>query len=196
LPNFVVNYNWGGFGGAPDLNPPVLVKGKLTPQPGFGPSGRIHHFDTRSDLDGTLFWRLQNLGFGNLAELREQQALERQTTLRQLQVQDQVVTQVVQSYELVGGWRDRFETTRSALFDPEGRPTGPVFQALRLTFDRIRNDVNARPLEVLDSIRSLNDLLEAYGQSATDYERARFRLLIALGLPAADILEELARSGH
>jgi len=46
---------------------------------------------------------------------------------------------------------------------------------------------------VLDSIRGLNDVLEAYGQAVTDYERARFRLLIALGLPPQDILGRLAQ---
>ena len=46
---------------------------------------------------------------------------------------------------------------------------------------------SGRPLEVLDSIRSLSDLLDAYGQSCTDYERARFRLLVALGIPPAEL---------
>jgi len=40
---------------------------------------------------------------------------------------------------------------------------------------------------VLDAIRGLNDTLESYGQALTDYERARFRLLIALGLPPQEI---------
>jgi hypothetical protein len=59
---------------------------------------------------------------------------------------------------------------------------------LRLNFDRIRTVPNTRPLEVLDSVRGLNDTLEAYGQAVTDYERARFRLLIALGLPPRELL--------
>ena len=51
------------------------------------------------------------------------------------------------------------------------------------------NVPGARPLEVLDSIRGLNDTLEAYGQAVTDYERSRFRLLLTLGLPPEAILD-------
>src|SRR5262249_34689612 len=74
---------WGEFGGGPDAN----KKGG-----GFGPSGRLLHFGTRSDFDISLTWRLQAFGLGNHAELREQQSLARQATLRQLQLQDQVIT--------------------------------------------------------------------------------------------------------
>jgi hypothetical protein len=145
--------------------------------------------NTRTDFDATLVWRFSNLGFGNLYEVRENQANYRRSELRRLQVQDIVATQVIQSYEAVLGWRQRVNVTRVSLFDSQGRPNGPVFQSLRLNFDRIRNTPGARALEVLDSIRGLNDLLEAYGQAITDYERSRFRLLIALGLPPQDMFD-------
>ena len=178
VPNLVVNYAWGDFGGGPDLNP----KG------GFGPSGRLLHFGTRTDFDVTLAWRLQNLGFGNRVEIREQESLARQATLRQLQIQDQVVTQVVQTNELIRAWQERVSITRSALFDKTDKPAGPVFEAIRQNFTRIREEPKTRPLEVLDSIRGLSDTLEAYGQALTDYERSRFRLMIALGLAPDEIL--------
>jgi len=114
----------------------------------------------------------------------EQQALQREAVLRQLQVRDLVVTQVIQAYAQVQARRRRMEVTRSALFDADGAPKGPVFLSLRLNFERIRGVEKTRPLEVLDSIRGLNDSLEAYGQALSDYDRARFRLLVALGLPA------------
>jgi outer membrane protein TolC len=196
LPNLVMNYNWGNFGGGPDLNPsivkePTVPGGRVTviTQPGFGPTGEIHHMNTRDDFDVSLVWRLQNMGFGNLAEVRENQAIYRRQELRRLQVQDIVVAQVVQAYDLVVGWRDRLNITKVSLFDEQGMPTGPVFQSLRLNFERIRTVPETRALEVLDSIRSLNDLLEAYGQAVTDYERARFRLLIALGLPPQSLFD-------
>ncbi|HEV3203011.1 MAG TPA: TolC family protein [Gemmataceae bacterium] len=175
LPNVVLNYSWGDFGGDPDLKP----------RGGFGPSGTIRHFAPRSDFEASLIWRWENLGFGNRAEQREQQALHRSTVLRQSQVQDRVVAQVIQAYELVAGWRERWIITRSALFDEKGEPAGPVFRSMRLNFERIRG-WEGRPLEVLDSIRGLSDMMEAFGQAVTDYERARFRLLIALGLPPRD----------
>ena len=61
LPNIGLGYNFGGFGGGPDLNPPVLtVSGgtvKKSAQPGFGPSGRIRNFDDRTDLEAGIYWR-------------------------------------------------------------------------------------------------------------------------------------------
>jgi outer membrane protein TolC len=184
VPNLIVNYSWGDFGGGPDPNPAAIG--------GFGPSGRILHVGTRSDFDVSLVWKLQNLGFGNRLEIRAQEALARQANLRQVQVQDQVITQVVQANELVKGWGDRVATTRSALFDRSGKPNGPVFEAIRQNFTRIREEPKTRPLEVLDSIRSLSDLLEAYGQAVTDYDRARFRLMIALGLSPEEIISRIA----
>ena len=115
LPNLVVNYSWGDYGGGPDPNP----KGG-----GFGPSGRLLHFGTRSDFDVTLVWKLQNLGFGNRLEIREQESLARQATVRQMLLQDQVITQVVQVNALVKGWGERVGITcaRPYSMRPGNRP--------------------------------------------------------------------------
>jgi outer membrane protein TolC len=200
LPNVSLNYGWGDFGGGPDLNPPIVVPAtKTTPekvitQPGFGPSGRITHFSPREDFDVTLMWRLQNMGLGNYTEIRDQEAQTRQARLRQIQIQDRIATEVVQTLELIRSWEERVATTRSAMFDKDGRPTGPVFEAIRLNFERVREVKTTRPLEVLDSLRGLSDLLDAYGQAITDYERARFRMWIVLGLPVEEIIGRLLAS--
>src|SRR5204862_100547 len=83
--------------GGPDPNVVITpatgtTPAKITTVPGFGPSGQIHHFAPRSDFDVSLVWRLQNLGLGNRAEIREQQAISRQASLRLLRTQDGVVT--------------------------------------------------------------------------------------------------------
>jgi outer membrane protein TolC len=188
LPNVALGYSWGDFGGGPDTNPNVKVAGKSVAQPGFGPSGRILHFDPRTDFDVSMFWRLQNFGFGNCAEIREQEAINRQAMLRRLQATDRIVAQVVGSQEAAQDWAERVRVTRSSLFDSAGRPTGPVFDSLRLSF-LLQFSGEVRPLEVLDSIRGLNDLLEAYAQAITAYERAQFRLLVALGLPPQTLVQ-------
>ena len=59
----------------------------------MGLDGRIQQFGNRSDWDVSLLWRLNNLGFGNLAELREQEAFLEQAQLRDLQTRDRVITQ-------------------------------------------------------------------------------------------------------
>jgi outer membrane protein TolC len=177
LPNVALNYAWGDFGGDPEL---LKV--------GFGPSGHLAHFAPRTDFDASIFWRLDNLGLGNRAELRETQALHRGAVQRYLQIQDRIITQVVQARSEVQANRQRLTITRQALFDDKGAPAGPVFRSIRLNFERIRGG-EGRPLEVLDSIRGLSDSLEAYGQAVTDYERSRFRLAIALGLSPLTLVE-------
>jgi outer membrane protein TolC len=184
LPNVALGYGWGDFGGGPDANPPINGKA----QPGMGPASTILHFAPRADFDVSIFWRFQNLGLGNCAEIREQEALNRQAMLRRLQFTDRIVAQVVASQEAAQDWAARVDVTRSSLFDSSGRPTGPVFRSLRLNF-LAQLAAEIRPLEVLDSIRSLNDLLAAYSQAITAYERAQFRLLVSLGLPPQALIE-------
>jgi hypothetical protein len=181
LPSLVLNYNWGGFGGGPDPNPPKIG--------GFGPSGVIHNFSTRTDVDITLMWRLQNFGLGNRLEIREQESFERQANLRQIQLQDIVVTQVIQTNEQIKAWKERLAYIRSALYDSSGKPNGPLYESTRQSFERVREIEKTRPLEVLDSLRRLADLLELHAQTATDYDRARFRLLVVLGLPPERIIQ-------
>ena len=187
LPNAALDYRWGDFGGGPDPNPPILQAGKLVAQPGFGPSGRILHFEPQTEFAVSLFWRLQNMGVGNHAEMRETESLHRQAMLRRLQAYERVTTQVVQAQESARDWAERLAVTRAALFDESGAPNGPVFRSLVLNFERIRAE-EGRPLEAVDSIRGLADSLEAYAQAVTGYERAQLRLLLALGLPPQVIL--------
>jgi outer membrane protein TolC len=183
LPTVAAAFSAGGYGGGPPIVGTNAKGGSV-----FGLSGQIANWGSRSDFDVGLVWQLRNLGFGNLAEQRELRGFRDQAMARQLQVIDVIVTQVVQAREQMLRARERMDVTAAALFDRAGRPTGPVYRSLRLNFLRILGG-GGLPLEVLDSIRSLNDLLDAYSAAMTDFERARFRLLIALGLPAPGILD-------
>jgi outer membrane protein TolC len=183
LPNVVLNLNYGDFGGGPK----VIGRDRFNAVI-LGPSGSISNYAPRTDFDVSLIWRLQNFGVGNLAEVKEQRALHEQAVLRQLANQDRIITQVVQAREAVQQTLERVRTTRAALFNDQGQPIGPAYRSLRLNFINVKR-APGRPLETLDSIRGLNDVLEAYGQAMTDYERARFRLLVALGMPADALLD-------
>lgn len=190
LPQLVLNYNTGGFGGSPNFRVRHPERG-LGSGTAMTQDGRIDRFGHRADFDVSLFWRWTNLGFGNHAEMREQRALHEQARLRLIQSQDRVIAQVFQALEMLKGTQDRLALTRLALFDSKGQLEGPVFESLRLNFARIRKLGQTRALEVMDSIRGLNDLLEAYAQALTEHERAHFRLLLALGIPAQEWLEEM-----
>lgn len=190
LPTLAVGYNWGGFGGGPSIVGTTLVPGSNPPRvvnvTGLGSSGHIDNYQTRTEFDAAVVWRLQNMGFGNVAEIRQNEAAYRRSQLAQMQVVQRIITQVVQSQAQVEWWRQRLSITQTSLFGPNYELNGAVFQSLRLNFDRIRA-AEGRPLEVLDSIRSLSDLLDAYGGAMTDYERSRFRLLISLGLTPSEL---------
>jgi outer membrane protein TolC len=181
LPNFATTYFAGDFGGGPNQE---TFAGKTF----MGKTGRIEKFRHRQDWDASIFWRLNNLGFGNVAEIREQRALYDQANFRALQTADRVVAQVVQAIEFVEYTAERVKILQAGLFDAQGRPNGPVYQNVERNLRRLALG-QARPLETLDSVRSLNDIREAYANALTDYERARFRLLIALGMPARGIID-------
>jgi outer membrane protein TolC len=180
LPSVVINFAYGGFGGSPNFVRRIPGSG-LGIGSALTQSGRIDEFGQRSDFDVSLIWRMQNLGFGNQSEVREQRAIHEHAQIRLQQAADRIVTQVVQTQEQVQVGKERVGLTRSSLYDDRGDPVGPVFRSIRLNFERIRAG-EGRPLEVLDSIRGLNDLLEAYAQAMTDYERSQFRLLVVLGV--------------
>src|SRR5262249_61760979 len=134
------------FGGSPNFLRKVPGSG-LAIGTALTQSGSIDDFGSRTDFDVSLVWRLQNMGFGNQAEVREQHSIHYQAQLRQQQVLDRIVTQVVQAQELVVRGQERLDITRASLFDDKGVADGPVFRALRLNFERIRGG-EGRPLEV------------------------------------------------
>jgi outer membrane protein TolC len=186
FPSLVVSYLDGGFGGGPSL---VAVPGKTTTT--LGQSGNINNFGNRMDLDAALVWQLQNMGFGNVANVHQQQAIHQQAEYRLIQLRDSVVADVVQAHELIRRSLERLAISRTSLFTREGVARGPVYESVELNFLRLSKQ-EARPLEVLDSIRSLSDLLDIYTNDMTDYERARFRLLVALGIPRQALLDPLS----
>src|SRR5205085_2315531 len=84
--------------------------------------------------------------------------------------------------------KERVAIVQAGLFDANGRPAGAVYRSLRLNFLRIKSG-QGTPLEVLDSARRLTDILTVYGQALSSYDRARYRMLVALGLPTPALID-------
>jgi outer membrane protein TolC len=183
LPTIAVNYAWGGFGGGP-----AVVRKTAAGANVLGDSGTIADFGQRGDFDISLIWRLQNLGLGNVYQTRDAKIQMEQTQVNMMQLQDRAIAQVVQVYEQVKRSKQRVDLVRAGLFDDQGRPTGAIYRSIRLNFKRIKGG-EGFPLEVLDSIRRLGDVLDSYSQALTDYDRSRFSLLIAVGMPAGALIE-------
>jgi outer membrane protein TolC len=182
-PSLTTNVAYGGFGGSPIRDPFVNV---IDPRNGpvnkpLSPSGEIHRFGPRTEMVMGMSWQLEGMGLGNRTEIREQRVGLESSQLRYTAVRDRVAAQVVQAQESVRLSQERWNLTRTALFNDKDEPTGPAFRSIRLNFERIRG-TEGRPLEALDSIRGLNDILDAYTTALSEYERARLRLLGAIGL--------------
>lgn len=196
LPQVQMLYFAGGFGGGPvrDTSAKIIdpVSGSIDKP--ITPTGDIERFGHRSDLSIGLGWQLQGLGFGNRAEWRETRAAEAHARFRLLQAHDRVQAQVVQARAAVVQSSDRIWTIWDALSGKDGKAVGPVFESVRLNFARIRG-AEGRPLEALDSLRGLNDTLEAYANGLSDFDRARFRLLVVLGIPGSAILDACRPGG-
>jgi outer membrane protein TolC len=193
LPQLQVSYFAGGFGGGPLRDPRTKITQELN-----GPidrpissTGTIGRFGHRSDLGVSMAWQLQGLGFGNYAELREARAVSAQAQIRLTAAQERVGAQVVQTRAAITQNGERLWTSWEALNDKDGKPAGPVFESVRLNFERIRGG-EGRPLEALDSIRGLNDVLDAFANSLSDYDRTRFRLLVVLGVPTPALFDPAA----
>jgi outer membrane protein TolC len=189
LPNIQAGLSWGGFGGGPELlrNPRGVTF--------LGTSGVINNFDVRTDVTLAAVWRLENLGVGNVARIRDARLQTQQAEVQLLLQQDLIVAQVVQAMEGVQRGEARYYVYRAGLFDDSGNATGTVYRAVRLNFLRIRGG-QGLPLEVLDSIRRLSDVLQGYADTISDYDRNRYRLLVALGLPPASFIEPAPPEPH
>ncbi|MBY0229692.1 MAG: TolC family protein [Gemmataceae bacterium] len=175
VPNVVNTISYGGFGGGPRI-----VRRAANGTNILGNSGDIADFGSRLDIDIGLQWRLDGLGLGNVAAIRDSRLQVEQVRVGQMQLQDLVVSQVVQSVESIRRSRQRVQLIRAGLYDEANRPTGSVYESLRLNFIRIKGG-QGLPLEALDSTRRLSDVLALYADSVTDFDRSRFRLLVALG---------------
>jgi len=182
LPNVIANVSYGGFGGGPEI-----VGRTRTGANRFGNSGVISDFGPRTDIDLGLQWRLDGLGLGNLYQVRDRRLQVQEVQLRNLLIQDAVIAQVVSAVEQIRRARERIELITAGLFDEQGRPVGTVYRSLRLNFVRIKGG-QGLPLEVLDSTRRLTDVLGVYADALSDYDRARMRLLVALGVPTAELV--------
>ena len=80
-PNLISGFSSGTFGGGSNLAPP-----------GFG------SFDNRNDVDVVLYWTVRNLGLGNVALIRLTASQWRSAQLEQIEVLNQVRSEVAQAH--------------------------------------------------------------------------------------------------
>jgi outer membrane protein TolC len=155
VPTLSVGFSGGLFGGG----------GSLVPY-NFSP------LTGRTDLDVLAFWNVQNLGFGNRAQVRRA---------------DAVLGEAVASYDAIVNRVRREVTEARADAQAAARQIGLAQTALadavegfRLESERIKQ-AQGRPIVILDSFQQLLDARLELVRAVIAFDIAQFRLFVAVG---------------
>jgi len=152
IPSVVLGFSTGGFGG--------------------GLGNDVGNFAGRYDVDAAMLWELRNLGFGEQAARRRSKAQIEQTKFRKLRLLDQVATEVSEAHSQVVHRRSRMDINQRAIKSAQN--------SYERNLARIQNG-QGLPLEVLQSLRALEDARREYLRAVTEYNQAQFQLQWALG---------------
>jgi outer membrane protein TolC len=174
-PNITLGYSAGTFGGGSNL----VSAGILQPDGTTLQEHRFGNFGDRQDVDAVVYWTLQNLGLGNLAQIRLAQSKLRAEDFRRIEVLDRVRTEVASAHAAIH--------TRFAQIETSQRALAVSKNAFDEDLLRIRNR-EGLPIEVLDSLRLLAASRTSYLDALIDYNLAQFALYVALGQPPANTL--------
>jgi outer membrane protein TolC len=151
---------------------PSVLLGMSYGTNGGGLGSQITNFGDRMDFDALAYWEVRNLGLGEQAARNEAAARLEQARWRQVQVMDQVASEIAEAYAQVASRRAQIEMSRTAI------------TAARNSYQRNSqriHDALGLPIEVLQSIQALDAAQRQYVRSVADYNRAQFRLQRALG---------------
>jgi outer membrane protein TolC len=141
---------------------------------GGGLGSEIDNFGDRMDFDAVAYWELRNLGFGEQAARNEARARVNQARWRQVQIMDQVASDVAESYAQVVSRREQITLAQDGITAAR--------ESYRRNNERIQ-DALGLPIEALQAISALDNAQRQYVRSVADYNRAQFRLQRALGWP-------------
>lgn len=155
VPTVSVGYSTGAFGGGSNLQPSD-----------FGP------LMGRSNFDVAAVWNVQNLGFGNRAQIRRADA----TLGATIAVYDAAMNQVRREVA------EAVSDARAAALQIKAAETAVSIaeEGYKLERERIKQ-AQGRPIEVLDSLRQLIESRQELVRAVIAFDAAQFRLFVALG---------------
>ena len=157
LPNLHVGASGGTFGG--------------------GQSGAFTNQSGRDDLDLLAVWEWRNMGLGNAALQRNRGSQVRQANYQVKLIGDQIAEQIVAASGDVSNYREQIDITLAGV--------GASQNSYRRNLHRIEQ-AEGIPLELLQAIRARNAAQDAYTKATSDYNRAQYRLLRAIGQPPVE----------
>ena len=177
------------------LLPTVLFTGWQTPGGmrtqvgifGTGPGHDFNQWSYRNDVSLQLVWKLEGLGFGNLARIKEQRGEASLATVKLFDAQDAVAAEVTRAQADVQSAAVRVLQAERAVRD--GLITyNRNFEGLRQT-QRFADmlEMVTRPQEAVVALEQVMAAYEAYFGTVFDYNRAQFELFHALGYPARTV---------
>jgi len=158
VPSVLLGFSTGGFGGGLD--------------------NTLANVNDRYDFDAMLTWEVRNLGFGEGAARRRSEAEIQQAKFEKIRVLDQIAREVSESHAQVVHRSNRIAITEQAVKSAQ--------DSYERNLSRIR-DAQGLPLEVLQSVRALEDARRAYLTAMIEYNEAQFRLQWALGWPVTAV---------
>jgi outer membrane protein TolC len=138
----------------------------------------------RIDVNVQLLWALDNLGFGNRAQVRLRRAEQQQLLVELFRIQDLVAAEIVRAHAQVESAAARVIITERDVAEAQLAYEGSLAEVGKVM--RVGNVqvLVRRAFEVVDALRALARAYEAYFTSINDFNRAQFRLYRALGYPA------------
>lgn len=154
IPSVLLGFSNGGFGG--------------------GMSDSLNNVGGRYDFDAIVTWEIRNLGFGEGAARRETQAKIEQARFQQIKMLDQVAREISEAHAQVVHRAENIRITKTGIKSAE--------ESYDRNLSRIR-DGQGLPIEVLQSVRALENARRAYLAAVIQYNQAQFRLQWALGWP-------------
>jgi outer membrane protein TolC len=178
------------------LIPQVAITGFQTPFEmlqagifGIGPNSSLNQWRGRDDFSVQPLWRLDNLGFGNLAQIKVQRGNESLAIIDFFDAQDQVAEEVNQAQARLQSAAVRVVQADRAL------RTGII--ALNGTTEGLKQTSRfgdvlvliTRPQEAVYALQLLNRAFDEYFTTVAEYNRAQFELFHALGYPASEVAQ-------
>jgi outer membrane protein TolC len=174
--------------------PNVLLNGFQTPYEmlqagifGLGPNSSLNQWRGRFDFSIQPLWQLDNLGVGNLAEIKAARGRESLAVVEFYKRQDMVAADVTRALARVQSAAARIlqadRALRTGIITFNGHLEG-LGQTHR--FGNVLVLVY-RPQEAVYSLQLMKVAFNEYFTTVADYNRAQFELFHALGYPAREV---------
>jgi outer membrane protein TolC len=154
IPRVLLDISAGGYGG--------------------GTGSHFTNFSDRTDFNVLAVWELRNLGLGNQALERQREAQQLQAATSEELIRDLIAAEVAEAYHQIHERRRQIDVGQQAVAES--------LRSLELNMNRIRG-AEGLPIEALQAIQSVAAARRSYLAAVTNYNRAQFVLLRAVGQP-------------